>query len=263
MTATCLCGGIRIEISGRLGPVGYCHCSRCQKASGSAFSANADVRHRYWTWVSGEDLIQEFESMPGVLRAFCRRCGAPVYSRRTVDPETRRIRLGLIDGDPGRRALVHCWVESKAPWFSITDALPQFRQGPTGAPSTPPVIMSRVQADDHARQWAEAWNRRDLDAVLAHFEDDVVFASPKALAVTGAPVVRGKAALRAYWSAAIAPVQHLRFEVRRILWDAESSELSIVYDRDLDGKADRATEVLAFGPAGRVVRGEVFYGVVP
>ena len=263
MTATCLCGGVRIDIGGRVGPVGFCHCRRCQKASGSAFSVNADVRPHYWTWVSGRDLVQEFESSPGVLRAFCRCCGSPIYSRRVADPETRRIRLGLCDDDPGRRPLVHCWVESKAAWFAITDALPQYAQGPTGDPLTPVAPMSRVQAEAYAQEWAQAWNRRDLDAVLAHFDDEVVFASPKALVVTGAPVVYGKAALRAYWTAAIASVQHLSFTARRVLWDAEAHELSIVYDRDVDGKTDRAAEVLAFGPRGLVVRGEVLYGVVP
>ncbi len=42
MTATCLCGGVRIQIAGKLGPVVYCHCTRCQKANGTAFAANAD-----------------------------------------------------------------------------------------------------------------------------------------------------------------------------------------------------------------------------
>ncbi|TMA79831.1 MAG: hypothetical protein E6J72_10050 [Deltaproteobacteria bacterium] len=45
LDAQCLCGGVRIEISGRLGPLVYCHCTRCQKASGTAFGANANVRN--------------------------------------------------------------------------------------------------------------------------------------------------------------------------------------------------------------------------
>jgi hypothetical protein len=263
MTATCLCGGIRIALDGPVGPVGYCHCTQCQKASGSAFGANADVRRQDWTWVSGDDLLTEYESSPGTFRAFCRRCGSPVYKRRAADPDTRRIWFGLLDDDPGRRALVHVWVESKASWFEITDALPQCLQGPTGAPLTVRPPMSRAQAESHALEWAQAWNRRDVDAVLAHFDDQVVFASPKALVVTGAAVVHGKAALRAYWTAAIASVQLLRFVVRRVLWDPETRELSIIYDRDVDGTTDRAAEMLAFGGQGLVVRGEVLYGVVP
>ena len=100
MRATCLCGGVEIEVTGKLGPVVYCHCSRCQKASGSAFSASADVRRRYWN-LSGEELLREFESSPGVLRAFCSRCGSPIYSRRKGEPDSYRLRLAATSRDLG------------------------------------------------------------------------------------------------------------------------------------------------------------------
>src|SRR5262249_25125505 len=106
------------------------HCSRCQKANGTAFAANADVRRKYWTVLAGGDLVREYESSPGVFRAFCGRCGSPVYSRRAHDPDTVRVRLGLLQEDPGRRPLAHFWVGSKAPWFQIADGLPQFERGP-------------------------------------------------------------------------------------------------------------------------------------
>jgi predicted N-acetyltransferase YhbS len=126
ITGRCLCAAVRFEITGRLGPAIYCHCSQCRRASGSAFAANASVRARYLRFASGRDAIREFESTPGKFRAFCSRCGSPVYSRLASDPETFRIRLGTLDGDPGRRPLSHFWVGSKAAWHAITDALPQF-----------------------------------------------------------------------------------------------------------------------------------------
>ena len=130
MNASCLCGGIRIEVSSKVGPLVYCHCSRCRKASGSAFSANVNVRRRYWRYAAGEDLVREFESSPGVYRAFCSRCGSPVYSRWDADPDMLRLRLGLLEEDPGRRALAHFWVGSGAPWYEIGDELPRFERGP-------------------------------------------------------------------------------------------------------------------------------------
>jgi hypothetical protein len=129
MRAECLCGGIQIEVTGKLGPVVYCHCSRCRKASGSAFGANADVRRKYWQ-LSGQELLREYESSPGVFRAFCSRCGSPIYSRRAAEPDAYRLRLGLLADDPERRSLAHFWVGSKAPWFQITDDLPCFERGP-------------------------------------------------------------------------------------------------------------------------------------
>jgi len=93
--------------------------------------ANADVRRKYWTLASGEDLLREFESSPGVFRAFCGRCGSPIHSRRAANPDTVRVRLGILNDDPARRLLAHFRVGSKAPWFEITDDLPQLAQGPT------------------------------------------------------------------------------------------------------------------------------------
>jgi hypothetical protein len=123
--------------------------------------------------------------------------------------------------------------------------------------------MTRDEAVEFAQHWAEAWNHLRIEWVLEHFDEDVVFSSPKALDAVGVPTVRGKAALRAYWQAALQPVTVLRFTVVRVLWDAGSSELAIIYDRRVNDRHDRAAEVLQFGGSGRVVRGEVFYGVLP
>jgi len=125
----CLCGSVRFRIHGKLGPAGFCHCKQCQRASGSAFAANAPVRTRYLELSSGSDLLKEYESSPGKFRAFCGRCGSPIYSRRDSEPELRRIRLGSLDSDPERRPLGHVWVRSKAPWYSIDDSLPQYPEG--------------------------------------------------------------------------------------------------------------------------------------
>jgi hypothetical protein len=125
----CLCGGIRYRVTGKLGPAGYCHCKQCQRASGSAFAANAPVRTKYFELLSGSDLVADYESSPGKYRCFCRRCGSPVWSRRTSEPDILRLRLGSLDGDPGRRPLGHVWVDFKAPWYEILDALPQYAEG--------------------------------------------------------------------------------------------------------------------------------------
>lgn len=128
LTGSCLCGQVRYAIDGKIGPAGYCHCSQCRKANGSAFAAIARVRTKYLRWLSGKDTVREYESSPGKLRAFCSHCGSPMYSRRTNDPDAVLIRLGSLDGDPERRPLVHFWVSAKAPWFTIADDLPQFER---------------------------------------------------------------------------------------------------------------------------------------
>jgi hypothetical protein len=75
--------------------------------------------------------------------------------------------------------------------------------------------MDQHTAAKFAKSWVTAWNTADLDAVLAHFTDDVVFSSPVAAQVVPEShgVLRGKSSLRAYWSAALARIPDLHFEI--------------------------------------------------
>jgi hypothetical protein len=124
-------------------------------------------------------------------------------------------------------------------------------------------VMTSDGARTFANEWANHWNRRDVDAVLVHFAEAVVFSSPIAAKLTGRSTVTGTHALRAYWELALAGIQSLRFVVDRAIWDDATSELAIVYDREVNGGHDRAVEVLTFSADELVVRGEVFYGVTP
>ena len=76
-------------------------------------------------------------------------------------------------------------------------------------------VVSTPEPDTFADDWLRAWNRHDVDAVLTHFHDDVVFTSPVAARVIpdSKGVVRGKAALREYWCAALKTMPFLRFEI--------------------------------------------------
>jgi hypothetical protein len=120
---------VRYEVTGPLAPTGFCHCKQCQRASGTAFAANSSIARRNFRVVAGADLLREYESSPGRFRVFCSRCGSPVYKHLRDEPDSVRIRLGLLDDDPGLRARVHVWVSAKAPWYEITDALPQLPEG--------------------------------------------------------------------------------------------------------------------------------------
>jgi hypothetical protein len=125
LTGSCLCGRVAYEIDGKIGPVFYCHCTTCQKAQGGPFVIGAPVRRKYFRLISGAADVAEYESSPGKKRCFCRVCGSPVWSRRDADPDILRLRMGSLDGDPGRRPLAHVFVADKAPWFTITDDLPR------------------------------------------------------------------------------------------------------------------------------------------
>jgi hypothetical protein len=109
--------------------------------------------------------------------------------------------------------------------------------------------MSTPDPDAFAAEWAAAWNRRDVEAILAHFHDEVVFTSPVAAGVVpeSAGVVHGKTALREYWCAAMAAVPDLHFDIVGVY--AGVSTLVINYRNQKGGLVN---EVLEFD--GDVVR---------
>jgi ketosteroid isomerase-like protein len=121
--------------------------------------------------------------------------------------------------------------------------------------------MTPESAAAFANAWIEAWNRRDAEAVLAHYADDLTFVSPLAAVVAGTPQVVGKPALRTYWNAALARIERLHFELDRALWDDAAQILSVVYVSDADGRRKRCCEIMRFDGQGRVFHGEAFHGI--
>lgn len=125
LEGSCLCGSVRYEIQGELGPSVHCHCVQCRKASGASVTTNASVAASDFRFVQGEALVGEFESSPGNIRCFCTKCGSPLIKRIAADPSKLRFRLGTLDSDPKTRPAAHIFLRSKAPWTVITDDLPQ------------------------------------------------------------------------------------------------------------------------------------------
>lgn len=126
----CLCDGIRFEISDEIRHIVFCHCSQCRKVQGSAFATNGVVARDRFTIVKGRELMTAYESSPGKVKYFCRRCGSPIYSDNAQQPEVVRIRLGTIESDIKERPECHIFVGSKANWDRITDDLPQYDEFP-------------------------------------------------------------------------------------------------------------------------------------
>ena len=108
----------------------------------------------------------------------------------------------------------------------------------------------QVTARAYAAEWLAAWNSYDLDRILEHYAEDVVFRSDKAVAITGASVVRGKAALRAYWGEGLARQPDLKFELLGVYSGPET--LTMRYRNQLGREV---CEVLMFDPDGQVISG--------
>jgi ketosteroid isomerase-like protein len=116
--------------------------------------------------------------------------------------------------------------------------------------------MPTPDPNSYAEQWVQAWNAHDIEAVLDHFSDDVVFTSPVAARVVpdSGGVVRGKAALRDYWTTAISQQANLHFELIGV-YTGEST-LVINYRNH---RGQLVNEVLSFGADGLVREGHGTY----
>ena len=141
---SCLCGGVRFELDGPLGPIVCCHCPDCRKAQGTAFATVAPIARKDFRLLSGEDLLAEYESSPGKQRVFCKRCGSPLFSKRDADPAVLRLRIGALDTPVDAPVTRHIWVSTKAPWYEIGDDAPRHEKfEPTRRPGSSGEVPSK------------------------------------------------------------------------------------------------------------------------
>ena len=103
LTGGCLCGAVRFELTQPPVSASYCHCTRCQRRTGTAASASARVAPGSFRLLQGEEALGAWRPPDGFAKVFCRRCGAALWSEDPVDPDLKGIRLGAFDGDPGVR----------------------------------------------------------------------------------------------------------------------------------------------------------------
>jgi hypothetical protein len=131
MTGSCLCGAVRYRADGELTFVHHCHCVQCRKHHGTAFSTCGLVPAASFRWSSGEDVLRAYQ-VPGAhfTRLFCGTCGSSLGGRDDRVPDSVIIAAGTLDDPPSMKPFGHIYVGSKAPWYPITDALPQFATWP-------------------------------------------------------------------------------------------------------------------------------------
>lgn len=131
---SCNCGGVRFVVEGKALGAWNCHCLRCRKARSAAHASNLFVTADKLRFVSGADRIGSYK-VPEALRftqSFCRVCGSKTPH---LDPSRDRagIPMGSFDDPPPCKPMAHIFVGSKAPWFEISDTLPQHEEYPPGS----------------------------------------------------------------------------------------------------------------------------------
>ena len=132
-TGRCLCGAVRWEYAGEIGPAGICHCADCRRMTGSAFNVGVRLRADGFRIVEGKlgSFAKRAESGNELTRYFCSACGSPICGDSPQWPGVVFVRAGSFD-DP---TLVHVshqsWTKSAVDWAQIPPDLPAFEKGRT------------------------------------------------------------------------------------------------------------------------------------
>jgi hypothetical protein len=113
---------VRFELTAAPESASYCHCTRCQRRTGTGSSAQARVDGSAFRLVAGEDLVRGWRHPDGGFeKCFCSRCGAHLFSRNPDDPAQMSIRMAAFDADPGVRPQYRQFVAYAATWEPIPD----------------------------------------------------------------------------------------------------------------------------------------------
>ena len=123
----CWCGAVRYQVADEFLYAGNCHCSRCRAATGTAFKAYAGIEREKLEIVEGADrlLVVGEEGLNDDTR--CAACGSLLFSV-VRDGAYVHVAMGSLVDAPTIRPSGHIFVGSKAPWFEITDDLPQYEE---------------------------------------------------------------------------------------------------------------------------------------
>jgi hypothetical protein len=134
LTGGCLCGGVRFELTEPPVSASYCHCTRCQKRTGTAASPQARIVPGSIR-LTGDELVRAYEPPDGFPKAFCSACGSALWS---INPDTGQIasiRMSLFDDDPGVRPSYRQFTAYAAEWEPIADdGLPCYPERPPPQP---------------------------------------------------------------------------------------------------------------------------------
>jgi hypothetical protein len=126
LNGKCECGAVRYRVEDEFLYAANCHCSNCRAATGTAFKAFAGIERDKLEVVDGRDsLLIVGEENANHTR--CGACGSLLYSV-VRGGDYVHVALGSLVDAPSIRPTEHIFVGSKAPWFEITDDLPQFEE---------------------------------------------------------------------------------------------------------------------------------------
>ena len=126
-TGSCLCGDVSFTYKSEPGMFLMCHCTDCQKSSGSPVASIIIVPEDDFS-VNGSTSSYECEAK--VTRSFCKICGSQIFSRIESAPGVVAIKTGVLDEQPNIKPNLVCWTKSKPNWFEINHPEIAFEENP-------------------------------------------------------------------------------------------------------------------------------------
>jgi hypothetical protein len=123
----CHCGAIAYEAEVEPGTISICHCTDCQRLTGSVFRANIAAPADRFLLLRGtpNTYVKVADSGSRRVHAFCGNCGGPVFACAEENPQSYSLRVGALNqrhelGAPARQI----WVRRRFRWLSYVDSLP-------------------------------------------------------------------------------------------------------------------------------------------
>jgi hypothetical protein len=126
LSGGCNCGGVRFEVTEPLESASWCHCTRCQRRTGTSGSVQAKVAPGALRILQGEELLGAYAPPDGFAKVFCSACGSSLWSQ-SPDRSVVSIRFGVFDSDPGIRPSFRQFVDFAPAWDTLPDdGLPRY-----------------------------------------------------------------------------------------------------------------------------------------
>jgi hypothetical protein len=128
----CQCGRHRYTLAAPPRSLYACHCTACQRQSGSAFGQSMPVDRAEVTWQGPEPAVWSRRAASGrdVGALFCPGCGTRLAHVPERDPSVLNFKPGTLDDTAWLRPVAHLWLDSAQPWVRIPDDALQYRRQP-------------------------------------------------------------------------------------------------------------------------------------
>ena len=126
LAGKCFCGAVHYEVADEFVYAMNCHCSKCRRTTGAAFKPMAGIERDELAVTEGQDKLLIFGS-EFRNNTLCKLCGSLLYSV-VRDGAWVHVAMGTLVDGPTIRPTHHIFVGSRAPWFTITDDLPQYEE---------------------------------------------------------------------------------------------------------------------------------------